>query len=441
MGKLFGVLGPKYKERLGPGKATACESLALQGILVMWATTGTGLKSVSSQRAERIMKCGFVIAARAAAISIVAGTSGKLLAAAPSFQGLGFLDAASDPRSEANGVSDDGLVVAGRGSFSTGEAFRWTANDGMTGLGDLAGGTEQSASNAISGDGNVIVGFSNIGSSAAQAFRWTSADGIQGLGYLPGGSSGSTAIGASRDGSVIVGSSTSSSGLQAFRLQLGEGMQGLGDFSGGMFASSARGTSSDGAVVVGQGTTSAGPQAFRWTDATGLHELGDLAGGTNSSSAFGVSGDGAVVVGGSNSASGTEAFRWTSMSEMRGLGDLAGGTFASTATATTINGSIVVGFGTSTIGQEAFIWDVANQMRNLKSVLIDDYGLNLDGWTLTVASGISPSGNAIVGSGINPQGLTEAWIAVVPEPAGMTMVLAAGLALHRRRSYRSAHRH
>lgn len=39
-----------------------------------------------------------------------------------------------------------------------------------------------------------------------------------------------------------------------------------------------------------------------------------------------------------------------------------------------------------------------------------DYGLDVVGWTIKKATGVSADGLTIVGSGINPQGDTEAWI-------------------------------
>ena len=117
--------------------------------------------------------------------------------------------------------------------------------------------------------------------------------------------------------------------------------------------------------------------------------LGDLLGGTFESSARGVSADGSVIVGFGQSASGREAFVWTSGGGMVGLGELPGGDFESGATDVSADGSVVVGLGTSASGREAFIWDDANGMRNLRDVLVNDLFLDLTGWTLTFASGVS----------------------------------------------------
>ncbi len=59
----------------------------------------------------------------------------------------------------------------------------------------------------------------------------------------------------------------------------------------------------------------------------------------------------------------------------------------------------------------ALLWDAQHGIRNLHAVLVGDYGLNLTGWQLGAARGISADGNTIVGFGVNPAGQWEAWIA------------------------------
>ena len=58
--------------------------------------------------------------------------------------------------------------------------------------------------NRVSGDGSVVVGIS--GGHSGQAFRWTAADGMVGLGRPPGDFY-SYARGVNDDGSVVVGGS------------------------------------------------------------------------------------------------------------------------------------------------------------------------------------------------------------------------------------------
>jgi probable HAF family extracellular repeat protein len=189
---------------------------------------------------------------------------------------------------------------------------------------------------------------------------------------------------------------------------------GLGDLDGGTFGSIALGVSADGAVVVGQGSSASGDEAFRWT-AGGMVGLGDLDGGTFGSEARAASADGSVIVGWGTSASGSEAFRWTSGSGMVGLGDLPGGVFRSGANAVSTDGIVVVGSSRTDLGDEAFIWDSHNGMRHLASVLIDVFGLDLAGWTLTQATDIAIDGGvvSIVGWGSSDNG-KEAWLARYP---------------------------
>ena len=101
---------------------------------------------------------------------------------------------------------------------------------------------------------------------------------------------------------------------------------------------------------------------------------------------------------------------------MIGLGDLPGGTFSSHASGVSADGSVVVGNGHTALGSEAFIWDAVKGMQNLQEVLGSQLGLDLTGWRLGLARGISADGQTIVGWGTNPDGFTEAFIAVIPRP-------------------------
>lgn len=162
--------------------------------------------------------------------------------------------------------------------------------------------------------------------------------------------------------------------------------------------------------------------------------LGDLQGGAFESCAYDASYDGSVIVGYGQSASGREAFRWTAGEGMVGLGDLSGGAFESQAEGTSADGSIVVGQASTAIGYEAFIWDSVHGMRNLRDLLTNDYGLDLTGWTLNRATGVSADGRTIIGIGSSPSGYPDIWVATIPEPATATLLLltfACGLRLRR----------
>jgi hypothetical protein len=121
-----------------------------------------------------------------------------------------------------------------------------------------------------------------------------------------------------------------------------------------------------------------------------------------------------------------EAFRWTAESGMVGLGMIGLGElpdmeFYSEALAVSADGSVVVGRAYTLENgmegdEEAFIWDADRGIRSLKEVLEDDHGLDLSGWRLYSARGISADGLTIVGFGHNPAGYVDSWIAVLPEP-------------------------
>ena len=191
----------------------------------------------------------------------------------------------------------------------------------MVGLGDLPGGAFSSRAYGVSADGSVVVGQGRNRSNYNEAFRWTAQEGMRGLGFLPGhGASVARAV--SADTSVVVGASSPGQNIcEAFRWEDGE-MVGLGDLPGGDFYSYAYGVSADGSVVVGHGDPgdSAGG-AFRWTAESGMVNLGDIPGERPGSGALAVAGDGSIVVGraGKWGEQGIQAFIWDAGNGMRSL--------------------------------------------------------------------------------------------------------------------------
>lgn len=338
------------------------------------------------------------------------------------FSGLGGLG--SPITSFAFDVSADGSTAVGRNVTPAAQAFTWKSATGMQGIGDLPGGLFSSVANAASGDGSVVVGEGANAFFSTEAFRWDATNGMTGLGYLSGATT-SRANGISSDGTKVVGQ-TGGGRNEAFVWDATNGMQGLGDLPGGSVSSIASDISADGSTIVGRGTSGSGVEAFVWDSTNGMQGLGDLPGGAYSSFASGVSANGSVVVGRGTSASGGEAMIWDAVNGLRGMGDLAGGRFLSQFNDVSANGSIVVGKGNGASGERAVIWDATNGMQEL-SVFLTALGLDLTGWTLSDAAAISDDGLTIVGTGTNPNGLTEGWIAVIPEP-GTALLLGLGLA-------------
>jgi probable HAF family extracellular repeat protein len=379
-------------------------------------------------RADRGGRCAWAVLAALSAVLASTAT------ADPSFQGLGDLPG-GDFHSAAYAVTADGSTVVGRAYAGSGQQpFRWTQQDGMVGLPAIPGGSAQD----VSADGSVVVGY-QVSGPWSQSVRWNQAGEMAGLGDLPSGWWFSHAWGVSADGSIVAGYGS----MQAYRWTQETGMVPLGHLRDTSIWTSALAISADGAVIVG-GDYSSHPllyEAFRWTAETGLVGLGDLPGGPFMSAANDVTPDGSVIVGFGGVPSGVQAFRWTETEGMVGLvGD---GVLSSNGRAVSADGSLVVGYADWGSGDRAFVWDAANGIRDLGNVLVNDYRLDLTGWTLVEAIGISADGKVIVGYGTNPDGNTEAWMAdlhggVIPEPLSMAFMASAfvGVVAWRRRHRR-----
>ena len=341
-------------------------------------------------------------------------------APAQSFQGIGDL-AGGIYSSQARGVSADGRTVVGSSVSAAGtEAVYWRDGN-LVPLGDLAGGTVESVAVGANFNGSIIVG-SGMDASAHRAVRWDApAFGITQLAQVSGFPGGAQGTGISADGKTVCGwdtdnQTTSYTWVTGFRIVNGAltglqvPVQGSGSDSGA-FA-----TSADGNVTVGRvrlyGVTY---QGCYWVGTT-LHLPPDLPGGiAEYSQILGVSANGLVLVGTSTSNLAPNLYigepcRWENDVPL-GLGVVPGGTPGGNALACNADGSIVVGHTTVAGNPQAFIWDASHGMRLLSSVLSADYGLNLAGWTLQAARSITPDGSVIVGTGINPLGNPEGWVA------------------------------
>ncbi len=330
-------------------------------------------------------------------------------ASAASFTPLGDLSG-GDFYSQAYAVSADGKVVVGTSNSSRGyEPFRWSVETEMIGLNGLPTGSAQ----AVSADGSVIVGSARSTMISTSAFRWTEETGMVFLQTFP---VYSTASAVTADGSIIFGLSGVND--TAARWPATEGVENFN-----LPFSDVAGTSADGSVVVGARPTG----AARWTQATGWQSLG------SGRRAYAVSADGSVIVGHRYTIIEdelfTDGFRWTQEDGIIILGP-------GSAYGVSANGSITVGT-TDDLSGYAFIWDEIDGTRSIKEML-SGVGIDLTGWTLRQATGVSANGKIIVGTGLNPDGNMEAWLAdltgVIPEPSTAAIVMGlAGLSLKQRR--------
>ena len=324
----------------------------------------------------------------------------------------------------ANALSADGRVVVGNSygviNFHYNQApYRWTQSFGMVAITT----SNNSTATGVSLHGSVVVGW---GPMPLGAYRWTAGTGAVNLPFLPVSSGlGPQAEAVSSDGNVIVGMNRwNLIPVGAAKWVGNGGPQPLGLLPGGD-SSRALAVSADGSVIVGHGTVntvSSQTRSFRYTSATGMVSLGDTA----HSSATGVSADGEVVTGfrRMGAVGEHEVFLWTQKSGVVGLGQPKLGS-KSEGLAISPDGTIIVGSAHPVQSREAnerlaIIWDADHGMRWLQSVLAAQPGLSsaLTGWKLTAAVGVVDSGQYVyfAGNGVNPSGKYEAWWARVPSP-------------------------
>ena len=199
----------------------------------------------------------------------------------------------------ARGVTADGSYVTGMCSDreGMGYAFEWTEEEGMAALAMASGNQIYSEATAVSPDGHVVVGWSTAADASlegqpssaitGEAFRWTHVEGLTGLGVLADGTE-SEALAASGDGTVIVGVNTSAAVAdhvaytEAFLWEQLQGLSGLGYLPGYM-NSRANAISGDGRVVVGGCSTedyefsvdrmAGDSEAFIWDAKRGMRSL------------------------------------------------------------------------------------------------------------------------------------------------------------------------
>jgi probable HAF family extracellular repeat protein len=211
--------------------------------------------------------------------------------------------------SSSYGVNGDGTVVVGLAwnGCTIARAFRWEESTGMVDLGSTVPG-RSSRANAVSGDGNIVVGWQDATTGFRQGARWV--NGRQELFTGPVGVVGE-AQAANHDGSVVVGQVcrpggtdqsawiwTSRDGLQC----LAPPRLGLPLFKIGI----ALATSDDGRVIGGAQSFGLESEALLWIDREGSY-LKDYLRANGVANAFegwvntgfitGVSPDGRVLVG------------------------------------------------------------------------------------------------------------------------------------------------
>lgn len=326
-------------------------------------------------------------------------------------------------------VSGDGSTVTASSGLA---GFTWTRTGGKV----LLPSWSSCIPRALSHDGTVVAGSALQNTGGWHAARWVEHE----QHYID---PWFNPTGVSADGAVVVGRQPVNGGGYKW-------IQGAAWNIPPSQLTAAMGVSADGMIIAGN-RISGGYVGGLWFPLVSsariwnnwvVTELGSLTEGEYAESyTSGISPDGNVVFGYSTSERAREeGFRWTAETGMEGVGAVPGWGLDhySWMLASNYDGSVLVGVAEPEMtlqpeNERAVIWDARNGIRFLDDVLSNDFGLDLTGWQLSSASGISWDGTTIVGYGISPQGVHEGWIAVVPEPSCMVLIMAGLLSGVRRR--------
>ena len=308
----------------------------------------------------------------------------------------------------ADDISDDGSVVVGEVLEPIAlwrRVFRWEEGVLEVLPGETPAGTFGSdifpGKVSVSGDGRVVVVSTRPHALRLEDGIWTEVE-------SPKGESRIWDVNA--DGSVLVGwvgTQTSSSYGWPARWDDGEvtllspGPRNI------LEEIATKGVSADGTVAVGMSER----QAVRWVGTDPRPFLlsddappGDPSWPGRKSWASAASADGSVIVGTRlnkpHDGPVWTAYRW----DDGDIVDLGNGWVNDVSD----DGQIAVGSGPS-------IWDGSGNHRNLTDMLVNDYRLDLGGWELRDATGISGDGRTVIGWGKDPDGFDADWVLRLPE--------------------------
>jgi len=268
------------------------------------------------------------------------------------------------------GLNDAGQVIGSADTaFGANHAFVWSADAGMTDLGVLPG-AYASAAFAINIDG-VVAGYSDgVPGTPPLAFRWSAADGMRGLGAFTSGLASFSVASALNDGGLIAGNSdTASSDRHAFAWTQAGGMIDIDSFHSRYSAPAA--IASDGRIagyfaVPGSDNLN---HAFMWSAANGMRDLGTAGGVESYVLAMSSNANIAGVV---NLASGDQhAMAWTDSGGMIDLGTLDGAPPGTGSRALGVNKhGTIVGWARNAGGKyQPFAWTAGSGMVELNARL------------------------------------------------------------------------
>ena len=379
-------------------------------------TVGTGPVEERKSPMQNTLWCSLT------ALAMVAG-AGPALA---QFTPLGARD------TYVTSMSADGTVLVGTYGGDFGPAWRWTSGTGVMEIGSI------SHTVTVSGDGRTIVGTEKGAGGLGYAAIWQSGRQWRTLpppeNWTSQDDRVTTGYGVSRDGSVITGLAfVNPRHWEGFRYHADTGTVALGTLTGG--ESRASTISGDGRVIAGwddlkgKGTGRGAWYGTVWWE--GLQRL--LHPYNQIGQVEGLNDVGSILVGRGHPLHFFHAYRLTSWDNhvedlgaiKRGGGDGAGNLpigvpdpeDVSVALAVSDDGNVVVGTSGRQPPQDAFIWTPETKILKLSDYLTSKGVTGHQNWILITATGLSPDGKIIAGTGLNNNvagGRVEGYVVRVP---------------------------
>ena len=318
-------------------------------------------------------------------------------------------------------VSADGSITVGFIDHSRTEAVRWTPG-GVEYLGDLPGGYFMSEATNVSGDGQTVFGFSNYdrftidwgdGPSLyrfEQPFVWTEVGGMVGYGeplfdWRP--------VGASDDGTFLAGMSIEPDGDEGNPTHWSPWVYEQNDpdlvhevvqtTGGGELFDVAR----DGSMAVGELVESGTwwDQAARVLPDATVEFLPKVVPGTLDESSARVVTDGGDWIFGIEKVDGVRsAVRWSGDGQSGVVVNVPGTLFV----------PVAASYDGSVVADRSGLWTAQDGRRELVDILVQDLGLDLDGWDQFEIRAMSADGSVIVGEAQKPGLAAIGFRAVVP---------------------------
>lgn len=304
---------------------------------------------------------------------------------------------------EAMDTSDDGQVIVGR-VWPNYEAFRWTDSGGFQLLGVVPGVTTDSNARAVSGDGEVVVGWGSS-PNVIEGFRWEAGSGMTHLPALGGLMSIQLSAPECVDrGGTWVGGYSYDQNLEEGTIWPAGGAP----FSTGMFVSnqlsSVEAIALDAPLAVGYNTIAGwSSRATTYDSTNGLVDLGVL-GAYTDSIATAVSHDGTRVIGSCHDGSDAQGFAWTAGGGMVPVGTWPAGISQLFARDCDGDGETFTGtYQTAGGVKVGFYYSPATGVVSLASHLAAN-GASLSGIARLEPEGMSGDGNVIVGTAVTVTG-------------------------------------